>query len=263
MLTCFSVLLKESTGRSISLLIYMDCYLHFYSSVSFPGSCEIPEVEDRQEKPLFHHHQAHNHHKATSQKPQVTLRISPEYQGIRQRGLFAFKFNYLLSSGTTDSGKHFCLPVPLQPEKHHQTELALSLSSHSPQPIPSITTTKPGCKYHFVSFHYQVVRTDACISNPSTSVLEVQPRNPEGSLRLFLRFTRSNLFSCNTKILFAVFSFTLSAVFQRLYKKYHNRLNPETDMRIQLPSKKPDICKNVKQWYTPHYFKILDNVILF
>ena len=32
-------------------------------------------------------------------------------------------------------------------------------------------------------------------------------------------------------------------------------------MRIYLSSKKPDIYKNVKQSYTPHYLKILDNVI--
>ena len=48
---------------------------------------------------------------------------------------------------------------------------------------------------------------------------------------------------------------------------YHNRLNAEADMRIQLSSTKPyskEICKNVKQCHSSHYILSgLENIVIF
>ena len=48
---------------------------------------------------------------------------------------------------------------------------------------------------------------------------------------------------------------------------YHNRLNAEADMRIQLSSIKPyskEICKNVKQCHSSHYILSgLENIVIF
>lgn len=95
---------------------------------------------------------------------------------------FVFTLNYLhshlLSSAqlrTTDSGKHsLTLPFLSIPKDTPQTELALSLSHHSPLPILSTSRTKPGCKYPFVSFHYQMVGKDAGSFMPVSLALAQQ-----------------------------------------------------------------------------------------
>ena len=58
--------------------------------------------------------------------------ISPEYQAILSEKVVYYS-NLIICSAQAPmtQGSIFWLPVPLQPEKHWQTELALSLSSHS------------------------------------------------------------------------------------------------------------------------------------
>src|SRR5258705_7203126 len=77
------------------------------------------------------------------------------------------------------------------------------------------------------------------------NIKEEYPNLFEKAIKILLPFPTTNL--CEVR--FSSYTSTKT--------KYHNRLNAEADMRIQLSSIKPDIkeiCKNVTQYHYSHIF---------
>lgn len=148
---------KKALAGQFSLLIYVDCYLHFSSSSSFLGSCRISEVEDGKKAAFPPAKKIHNHNKATNH-PHDHHWVS----GYQTRRFYLHSMSAFppvqLSLGTTDSGKPSEPPFPPHPYTRTPDWIRSPfLPFHSPLSILSIVRTMLSCKHPSVSFCYQIL----------------------------------------------------------------------------------------------------------